>query len=48
MNLLKIERENKMDQKVTHTVTRIKGDGVGPEVVDAACKIIEAAGVSIA
>lgn len=31
----------------THNVTLIPGDGIGPEVVDATTKIIEAAGVKI-
>lgn len=31
----------------THNVTLIPGDGIGPEVVDAAVRIIEASGVSI-
>jgi len=31
----------------THNVTLIPGDGIGPEVVDATVRIIEAAGVSI-
>jgi isocitrate dehydrogenase len=30
-----------------HAVTLIPGDGIGPEVTDATCKIIDAAGVSI-
>ncbi len=30
-----------------HTVTLISGDGIGPEVTGAACKIIDATGVSI-
>lgn len=33
--------------KTTHNVTLIPGDGIGPEVTDAAVKIIEASGVSI-
>jgi len=31
----------------THNVTLIPGDGIGPEVTDAAVKVIEASGVSI-
>ncbi len=33
--------------KKTHNITLIPGDGIGPEVTDAAIKIIEASGVSI-
>ncbi len=33
--------------KTTHNITLIPGDGIGPEVTDAAIKIIEASGVSI-
>ncbi len=32
---------------MTHRVTLIPGDGIGPEVAQAACKIIDASGVSI-
>ena len=32
----------------THYITLIPGDGIGPEVVHAARRIIEAAGVSVA
>jgi len=31
----------------THSITLIPGDGIGPEVTSATCKIIEAAGVDI-
>jgi isocitrate dehydrogenase (NAD+) len=33
---------------MTHEVTLIPGDGIGPEVADAACRVIGAAGVDIA
>jgi isocitrate dehydrogenase (NAD+) len=33
---------------VTHTVTLIPGDGIGPEVTEAVIRILEASGVSIA
>jgi len=32
---------------VTHTITLIPGDGIGPEVTDAVTGILEASGVSI-
>lgn len=32
---------------VKHTATLIPGDGIGPEVVAAACRVVEAAGLSI-
>src|ERR1700680_4735233 len=32
---------------MTHTITLLPGDGIGPEVADAATKIIEASGVSV-
>jgi len=32
---------------MTHTITLIPGDGIGPEVTDAVLRIIEAAGVSV-
>ena len=32
---------------MTHTITLIPGDGIGPEVTDAVVRIVEAAGVSI-
>lgn len=31
----------------THEITLIHGDGIGPEVTDAACRVLEAAGVKI-
>lgn len=31
----------------THTVTLIPGDGIGPEVTDAACRIIDASGARV-
>jgi isocitrate/isopropylmalate dehydrogenase len=33
---------------LTHAVTLIPGDGIGPEVVDATVQILEATGVSFA
>jgi isocitrate dehydrogenase (NAD+) len=33
--------------KVTHAVTLIPGDGIGPEVADAACRAVDATGVKI-
>ncbi len=30
-----------------HTIVRIPGDGIGPEVVHAACRVIEAAGLDV-
>lgn len=33
---------------MTHTVTLVPGDGIGPEVVGAACRVIEATGISVA
>jgi isocitrate dehydrogenase (NAD+) len=33
---------------MTHTITLIPGDGIGPEVTDAVVRILEASGVSIA
>lgn len=36
-----------VSMKTTHKVTLIPGDGIGPEVIDATRKIIEATGVSI-
>jgi isocitrate dehydrogenase (NAD+) len=32
---------------MTHEVTLIPGDGIGPEVIGAACRVIEAAGVPV-
>ena len=32
---------------MTHTITLIPGDGIGPEVADAVLRILSAAGVSI-
>jgi len=32
---------------MTHTITLIPGDGIGPEGTDAVLRIIEAAGVSV-
>lgn len=34
-------------QDTQHNVTLIPGDGIGPEVARAACRIIEASGVAI-
>ena len=33
--------------RMTHTITLIPGDGIGPEVTEAVVRIIDAAGVSI-
>jgi len=32
---------------VTHTVTLIPGDGIGPEVTEAVLRVLDASGVSI-
>ena len=32
---------------MTHTITLIPGDGIGPEVTDAVLRILDASGVSI-
>ena len=32
---------------MTHTITLLPGDGIGPEVAEAARQIVEAAGVSV-
>ncbi|MEA3407903.1 MAG: isocitrate/isopropylmalate family dehydrogenase, partial [Chloroflexota bacterium] len=32
---------------MTHTVTLIPGDGIGPEVTEAVCRVVEATGVDI-
>ena len=34
-------------QNTSHNVTLIPGDGIGPEVAQAACRIIDASGVAI-
>lgn len=39
--------ESGKSSKTTHRATLIPGDGIGPEVTAAACRIIEAAGISI-
>src|ERR1700690_3288670 len=36
-----------MIETMTHKITLLPGDGIGPEVADAATQIIEAAGVSV-
>jgi isocitrate dehydrogenase (NAD+) len=36
-----------MRHGVVHTITLIPGDGIGPEVTEAACRIIEAAGIDV-
>lgn len=35
------------ERSTRHVVTLIRGDGIGPEVVGAACRVIEAAGVAM-
>jgi isocitrate dehydrogenase (NAD+) len=37
----------KMGKKMTHTITLLPGDGIGPEVADATRQIVEATGVSV-
>jgi len=32
---------------MTHTITLIPGDGIGPEVTEAVVRIVKAAGVSV-
>jgi len=32
---------------MTHTITLIPGDGIGPEVTEAVVRVLEASGVSI-
>src|ERR1700690_3519699 len=36
-----------MIETMTHKITLLPGDGIGPEVADAATRIVEAAGVSV-
>jgi isocitrate dehydrogenase (NAD+) len=36
-----------MSSQATHEETLLPGDGIGPEVTDAALRIIEACGVTI-
>jgi isocitrate dehydrogenase (NAD+) len=36
-----------MDERMTHKITLLPGDGIGPEVADAARQIVEASGVSV-
>ena len=35
------------DMRMTHTITLIPGDGIGPEVTEAVVRILKAPGVSI-
>ena len=37
-----------MIEEMTHTITLVPGDGIGPEVTDAVLRILDATGVSIA
>jgi isocitrate dehydrogenase (NAD+) len=37
----------KIDELMTHKITLLPGDGIGPEVANAATQIVEAAGVSV-
>lgn len=43
-----LDRRTSVQQTTQHAVTLIPGDGIGPEVVGAAQRVIEAAGVQIA
>ena len=37
----------KMNETMTHKITLLPGDGIGPEVANAATQIVEASGVSV-